>query len=785
MEAVLQGDEHDPCSDDRNAFTFFRRTFERRGGSVPAADEAGEIEWFISAGGRYQLYLNGELLGRGPGRSHPEFQHVDRYTVTELLKPGRNVIAVLVHSYGADTAWYVRPPQLERETFGCGGFLFQGEQNELQHSERGGAIGLDTGTGKWRAIRSTAWNRDTVLLGPGFAEELDLPALPREWTSAAFDDTHWQVPIVQTATLRLGGTTYHPFPRLVEPDAARVIDRQPRAPVELRRAESDAATVSYIADFGATEIGRLTFTAEAEEETTVTLSYSERLAPDGTLLLPAEVPGISHPPIHTITLAAAENRFCQFEASGFRYAELRIPAAGTKLTAFEVVPQRYPAEDTGSFGCSDAELDEVWRACERSVVLCRQDGLIDCPAREQRQWTGDAYGQALFGYMLSRDPGPAERMLRQVAQTQRGDGMVMMASVCDLSAAGKLYIPDFALWWVLAFEQHLLYIGRREILIELLPTAVRVLRWFLPFINGDSLLSEVPGWTFIDWSMELDRDGASAALNAFFVAAIRSLVRVARELRSEEILGEFPAVAEQVADAVNVHLYDEDRGAYVDSLHSDGSPSRVISQQTNAAMIAWRIAPRSRWAPILEIITDPERVTLTRAWRADIERPFDPETQVVMAQPYLARLLHQAIRNTGRAGDLPVSIRDRWLPMARRNGTIWEHWQDTPSTSFCHAFSCTPIFDLPSYVAGIEPTAPGFAKCVFRPALGELEYAAATVPTPAGDISVRWERREAGLRLYADIPSQTEALVVTPGLVGPTMLRAGEEVVDYVRKEER
>jgi alpha-L-rhamnosidase len=359
-----------------------------------------------------------------------------------------------------------------------------------------------------------------------------------------------------------------------------------------------------------------------------------------------------------------------------------------------------------------------------------------------------------------------------------------MATVSDLSATGKLFIPDFCLAWILAMEGHLLYTGRTEALLDVLPAAVRALQWFLDFIDEDGLLADLPGWSFIDWSTELDRNGEVTVLNAMYVAAIRAICTVARHLGLESLTQGLLPVAETVADAINRHLYDPVRHLYADS-RKDSALSSRFSQHANSAVIAFDIAPATRHAAICRAISDPERLNLSRAWAADDERPFDPETQIIMAQPFFSHYVHIAYARSGNLDAMLTSIRDRWLPMVRRNGTVWEHWQDTPVTSLCHAFSCTPLYDLPTHIVGIRPTGFGFSEFRVRPRLGDLQWARATMPTPHGDISVRWDASDDGFfSLELTVPSHTTAVVELPdGYIGSTRFGPGVHKTRYQHAE--
>src|SRR5207245_1345047 len=85
--------------DGTNRWFLFRRTFQ-----LPAP--ADEARLTLTVDGRYQLFVNGARLGRGPARCDPLHQRTDTYDIAAHLRAGDNVVAVLVHVYGADTAWY-------------------------------------------------------------------------------------------------------------------------------------------------------------------------------------------------------------------------------------------------------------------------------------------------------------------------------------------------------------------------------------------------------------------------------------------------------------------------------------------------------------------------------------------------------------------------------------------------------------------------------------------------------------------------------------------------------
>jgi len=62
--------------------------------------------------------------------------------------------------------------------------------------------------------------------------------------------------------------------------------------------------------------------------------------------------------------------------------------------------------------------------------------------------------------------------------------------------------------------------------------------------------------------------------------------------------------------------------------------------------------------------------------------------------------------------------------------------------SLCHGWSAGPAVWLHTAVLGVCPAEPGFAAITFTPALGDLDWAEGTVPTPHGPIHVTLRRIE-------------------------------------------
>ncbi|MBI4788983.1 MAG: family 78 glycoside hydrolase catalytic domain, partial [Chloroflexi bacterium] len=695
------------------------------------------------------------------------WQYVDPYDLAPHLHPGRNVIAALAHSYGRNTAWYELPSWDHARAFGCGGFFLQGDVITASQTVR-----LDTDD-SWRCLTSEAWQRDAPSGSLGFMEYYDARRAPDGWTNVDGDDSNWE----RAEILRVPGRNYAddvvPFSVLVPRDIPYLFEtmRLPRAVLttgevanvpqsdlaeqltretleprsQCRVSHPDAATteivttadrsVCLVLDFGEEVAGYVHFDLDGPAGAVADFTYGERLEPDGRVLKMGGIPGFDVPPAHRYILREGRQKWERFEWNGFRYLQVtfRQCLRPLRVRAIAVNATGYPVQARGKFECSDELLNRLWQAGAKTLGLCMHDG-----------------------------PHLIAKLLRQIAQSQRPDGLTMMAAPGDFSVASFTNIPDFCLYWILAIGAYVRYVGDTAIVDELYPAVVKAIRWFERHLNAEDLLTDVAHWVFIDWA-ELDKKGQVTALNAQFVAALRVAAELALLLDNTRDAARFAALAERIANAVNARLWDEARGVYADA-RRDGGLSRRVSQQSNAAVIAYDVAPRERWARIFETILDEERLVLTRTGSSDSsEVAFDVEYNVVLSQPFYSHFLHRALSKAGMQREMLDNIRKRWSRMlADGDSTFWETWTKESIWTICHAWSGTPTFDLSTEILGVTPLASGFRRFRVAPQPVDLDWARGAFPTPHGDIQIEWRKIGERFELQVNVPRGTEAEMVSP-----------------------
>ncbi len=178
-------------------------------GSLTLTTPATDVVLEIFADTRYEAWLNGVWLGRGPARFSRVRQEYDRLPVGNL-PAGTHTLAVLVHT---------NPTLSRSETIQSG--LQAAVVGSVAEQPR---LLLGTSTA-WRALISPAWNPDArqvhgwQLLGK--QELLDLRLLPADWNQPAFNDAGWPLAFAMPP-----GT----YPNL-QPRSIPTLANVPRAPL--------------------------------------------------------------------------------------------------------------------------------------------------------------------------------------------------------------------------------------------------------------------------------------------------------------------------------------------------------------------------------------------------------------------------------------------------------------------------------------------------------------------------------------------------------------------------
>ncbi len=760
-------------ADTTERVALLRRAFE-----LDAVPDTAPCRVWVD--GRYVLSVNGEPIARGPVRSEPRLAHYDVVDLAAQLRTGANVLAVTARHFGRATSWWMPAPPTY--TLGAGAAVIEARLGDTW------LVSDDS----WKAAPGAAWSPVPV---PGDVaclpiESFDARIHPSEWARPSFDDAGWD-PAVEIPTVHTGGTgdphppsepfgMLRPPVRIAFPDGAThpasptstvtgtgaepvddpvqqvLDDQQTRADGD----EDDTSVTRVTFDLGHIAAGTLELEVrDAAEGTVIDIAAAEHLDADGRL-----APLGQHAGIRYVCDGTGHERFESQDPIGTRHlhASVRPPLGADPPEIQVAIHDRHrPRTEGAAFTCSDPVLTHIYEVGLRTVDLCALDAYVDCPTREQRAWTGDAVVHQMVDLVANPDWSMA-RWHPQLAAAPRPDGMLPMAAASDFAADDRTFIPDWSLHWVRSLHHLYRYTGDRELVAELLPVAVRTLRWFEAHLADDGLLHGVSGWVLLDWA-SVYSNGCSSTLNALWARGLEDLAEMATWLGDGGTAGWANERRAGVAAAFDV-FWDVDRAVYVDHL-VDGTAQRVAAQHGGAAALAAGLVPADRRDRVIDRLIDRDRL-IRHSWVMDTvtvqggssgfthlvtgypEPEWDVEEQMVEAEPFFRYVLHDGLARAGRADLVAERCRD-WTVFLDAGETTWpECWV---GGTHCHGWSSTPTRDLIVHTLGITPAEPGYAAVRVAPALGDLDWARATVPTPHGFVTVE-ARADGTVELDSPVP---------------------------------
>lgn len=741
----------DEAANPVDAYCLFRKTFPVPGGGASSATLR------ISADTRYKLFLNGRFVGHGPARSSSRHQTVDVRDVAEYLKPGENVLGVVVAHFGVGTCFSLR---------GRAGLLAELTVGEGADSF---AVGTDA---TWRVHHAPHLpGADRMSVQLPFPEVYDTEREPRGWMEPGFDDSGWPCARVVAAPGE------EPWPGLAERDIpfqayrtvlperlqAVYLARKPEGaardgetPAEqMQRAASlvpppscavrdmgeGRAFVSSVTgthgttlvfDFGREVSGFARLRCDGAAR--LDIGYSERLEADG-LVDPNHFGGCDVHYADRVLAGRSGAEWESFSPRAFRYMRVDVYDAPEPVElAASLQHFTYPVRYTGEFACSDPLLNRIWEVGRYTAELCMDDAFMDCPWRERGQWLADTRVEALVAAYAFGDTLLARRAWRQYGESQGttdaysgpGDAPAHHAQPwvkCVYPAAPPFdsVLPTFNCIWLCGLWEYFLLTGDARLLHDLWPRIRELLALLRQHESPNGLLHNLPGWVFVDWA-KLEVRGEASHVNAFYYAGLLAAAKIARVLGMPDVGGDLEMHATDVRDAVNDLLWVPEVGLYADCL-VDGTRLNAYSEQAQTLCCLTGIAEAEQARQCLAFLDG----------RVDVP-------MVKIATPYFAFYLLRLLYGSGRHTEALAYTRREWGRMLERGATtFWEQFE--PHWSLCHAWSAAPTYDLPAEIAGIRPVQPGFSEFTIAPAPCDLTWIRARVPTPRGLVEMAYHFR--------------------------------------------
>ena len=456
----------------------FRRVLTVAAGTTVTAARAK-----ITADRTYRLWVNGRLVSRGP--DDPGFDvilsqnwtHQWLYNQVDLapyLHAGDNVLAVEVLTLNSPSYSLKHP-----------GFAF-----ELNGTTKaGGTLHLQSDE-TWAAQPLNAYTTGPITEGsiprpPGKPAETGL------LYDARLDSPAWR-----------GAGPASPWPHAVPISSVWGVvmaSRIPQTmevvyPVQAVARPSGAVTILKGAGgaLGSVRVdGQGSFSVDYDRVLSAYASFRVR-GPAGAIVTLQTAETKTHPSPRRsaqITLAGGETVFEQPVYDAFSTVRVTVTHADgpVEFSDLRATFVSQPVSYRGSFTTSDEDLNRLWKAARWATQICMQNHYLDSPNHQEP--IGD-FGDYLIESQENDDAFDAQALTRQ--------DLKKFALLLDHTDSVNFH-TSYSLLWLQMLMDYYDWSGDLQILLDLKPTADRLLDHFATFAGANGLLSEAPNYMFMDW----------------------------------------------------------------------------------------------------------------------------------------------------------------------------------------------------------------------------------------------------------------------------------------------
>lgn len=739
-----------------NLFVGFRAVFECGKEEHPVLR--------IAASSLYRVYLNGRFVGHGPARGPHGFFRVDEWP---LHASEQNTLAIEVAGYNVNSYYLLdQPAFLQAEVVSNGRVLA---------STAGQGVNFDATILKHRVQKVQRYSFQRPFI--------------EYYRMSEGDDHWWDKPLEESA--KVSCSTLAPRQLLVRRVAYPRFLRVPSAIISQGKLLQDVPTAELWKDRSLVNIGpQLKGYPENDLEVVPSIELQK--------IRSVSAEKVNRPYSPNITLA--ENAFVVVDLgtnlTGFIEAGVRCSKptklyltfdeiltngdvdfkrlgcvnaigyelqAGTyRLESFEPYTLRYLkvnvlqgdcevidlhlreyANDEGEkawFSCSDPSMRRIFDAARQTFRQNAVDIFMDCPSRERAGWLCDSFFTSRVAFDLCGNTNIEknffENFLLPPSFAHLPDGMLPMCYPADHNDG--VYIPNWALWFVIELEEYQTRSGDREMVTAMRPRLEALYNYFQKYKNEDGLLEKLDSWVFIEWSKANDFvQDVSYPTNMLYAAALAAAGRMYNE---PSLIDE----AERIRETIRKQSFDGE--FFVDNAVRKDGKLQVTRNRSEVC----------QYFAFFFDVAAPQ--THKELWEK-LVRQFGPQRKTTNAFPevhpanaFVGNYLRlELLSRYGYPAQIKKELVDYYLYMADQTGTLWENVG--ASASCDHGFASHVAHSFYRDILGVRQVDTRNKVVRLKIADVGLDWCAGALATPDGLVDVRWQKENGKITRRVDVPA--------------------------------
>lgn len=686
---------------------------------------------YISGMGWGQTFINGKPVSRDVfGTLQTDYTktvYYNTYDVTSLLRKGNNAIGtVLGNGYVLGF------------NAGCTSYGLPRLKAQLVVETVKGVVTIVT-DGEWKVTTEGPIQRNNLWNGERYEAAREV----KGWTTAAFDDSHWQQ--AQTLTAPAGIEMPQPCPGMQ-------IQKEFKAK-SVRRTSAG----TYIIDMGQNMVGQLRVRLVGKKDVPVVIRHAEILDPkDNDKLYVANLRSAKCTDTYVPAIDGTFTYQPQLTYQGFRYVEISGIDRAPKAKDIMGCVIYDGMVDQGTFHCDNELLNKLHENAYWGIIGNYHGMPTDCPQRDERMgWLGD-HAMGCFGENFLLDNGALYyKWLQDVWDTQDDDGLI-----ADVAPAFWVVRNKDVAWGALSvYATFMLY--RRYNDINAVQKYYPFLQNYINYLDHNLKDGLVTTNAYGDWCMPPERadlihsqdparktDG-SLISSAMYYSMLTMMGQLAMQLGKEGDMLFYDRQQQKLKDAYNRHFYHAESGSY--------SNNTVTA---NLLSLEFGLVPDGDEEKVLQNIVDVTRDTYK-----------DHISCGVVGMQHLLTCLTR----TGHLDQAMRIILQKDYPsfgyMIEHDATtVWELWNgDTADPAMNSGNHIMLLGDVLPWMygglAGIKqsPWSRAFKELDMSLCMpDELNHVKATHNTPYGKVSSEWKRTDGGIEWEVEIPANTTARIHVP-----------------------
>lgn len=693
------------CESQPNLYLQFVRRFETR--------KTSDIFVYITAVSQYQLFVNGQLIGRGPAESSPSLYYYHIYKLPpECLNQGENLLAILLYHPGnhAKTA--------QGFDYGKPGLLCSVEGVDVDF----------VSDNSWKVEFSPVYSGNVLdtgnsMISPwGGYKELYHGDKEDNWTSIEYDHLKWENAIevadaisqdfiknlIALDVRELETNAVYPE-RIVEASKNLGLINintndlpQPYNSQEIKFSTKEyGAAPSIILDFSTIVVGYPEIDIQGDFYI-YELWYGETLDMYRLDVIRRPEKGV----------------WRAFQRRSFRYIKIKFIALeeNANLRGVRLYNTWYAYNSQGKTVSSDKDINKILNISRHTSRVNTSYHFEDCPWRERALWVQDFRIQAKTNYYTFGNPEIVAKCLRQMFALQKNNGLIPPIGPMK----NELFFLDYCLHLIGILKEYYIYSADLDFVKEVFPYVERLVAFVNNYKADDGLLdSELsfPKTVFLTWNKEIEKRGKSTMLNSLYSKYLEDLSFI-YELCDENKNG-FIHEKSVVKARVNELLFDL-KGKHYHDTYCDGKLSEKTSFESNLMALYADFVP----IEYMDIF---------------IQKKINSEKLPMLYNTGSYEFLFNVLAKLDKYKVIIGCIRKYWGAMISRKATTWwevfdpetEEWvyphpylgntfayeKDWIPVSSCHGWGAIPSYAIPCYLLGVDFSQVYKNKITIKPGL--------------------------------------------------------------------